>query len=127
MWWRGSRGGVYRVIAQKGGPVLGSVCGVDRTLRGELDRDESVGGCSERGLGTILQVLGLASGVEGGAYGRFPFHLPSDISGRLPHGHAHGHECHWVSLTEGWRSAAADLEHEQIQLCCAWAVPSGGL
>ena len=31
-----------------------------------MDRDESVGGCSERGLGTILQVLGLASGVEGG-------------------------------------------------------------
>ena len=114
-------------LAQKGGPVVGSVFGVDRTLRGVLDRDGSGGGYSERGLGTILQFLGLASGVDGGAYGRFPFHLPSGISGCLPHGHAHEHECHWVSLTEGLRSAAADLEHEQEQLCCAWAVPSGGL
>ena len=57
--WRGLGGGVYRVIAQKGGPVLGSVSGVDRTLRGVLDRDGSDGGCLERGLGTILQVRGL--------------------------------------------------------------------
>ena len=53
-------------MAQKGGPVLGSVYGVDRTLRGVLDRDGSDGEYPERGLGTMLQVLGLASGDEGG-------------------------------------------------------------
>ena len=59
------------IMAQKGGPVVGSVFGVDRTLRGVLDRDGSgvkgLGSC----LGTILQVLGLASGVEGGHTGGF--------------------------------------------------------
>ena len=53
-------------IAQKGGPDLGSGSGIDRTLRGCLDRDGSGVGCLGIGLGTILQVLGLASGVEGG-------------------------------------------------------------
>ena len=76
VWWGGGASGVCYTwtIAQKGGPVLGSVSGVDRTLRGQLDRDGSGGGSLGMGLGTILQFLGLASGVEGGIRSvSFPF------------------------------------------------------
>ena len=110
-------------LAQKGGPVLGSMSGVDRTLRGHLDRDGSGVGCLRKSLGTILQVRGLHPLWRGGHSVGFL----TGISGCLPHGHAHEHECHWVSLTERQRSAAADVEYEKEQLCCAWAVPLGGL
>ena len=76
VWWRGSRGGVYRVIAQKGGPVLGSVSGVDRTLRGHLDRDGSGVGCLGKGLGTVLLDWGFHSLWGGHTVGFLSICLP---------------------------------------------------
>ena len=101
------------IMAQKGGPDLGSVSGVDRTLRGELDRDGSGIGClggtwglSHRFRG-LSYMLGVCIRGRGGHSVGFlticlpvfldVYHMDMDMI----------HECRQVD------GDPRDLEHEQ--------------
>ena len=101
------------IMAQKGGPDLGSVSGVDRTLRGKLDRDGSGGEYSERDWGLsywfrgISYMLGACIRGRGGhSVGFLTICLPVFLD--VYHMDMHMiHECRQID------GHPRDLEHEQ--------------